>query len=339
MNLSSPLTLAETATLLGCEYVGPASHAITGLNEIHMVRPGDLTFVDVEKYYRKALESAATTILINQAVEPPPGKGLLISEQPFRDYNRLTNHFQPEQSVVAKGSPKLGPGVKLGEQVVMGEDVEIGEGTEIGHGVVIGSHVRIGKNCRIYPRVSINDHCFLGDEVCLNSGVVLGGEAFYFKSLPDRKHKLLTKGRVIIHDHVDIGANTTVDRGVSGDTIIGEYTKLDNLIQVAHDVQIGKRCVIAAQCGIAGCSVIEDDVVLLGQVGVIKEMHIGKGALVNSKSLVIQPLAGGKQYFGWVARETRQTMRELVATRKLPDLLKKIEGLLRQDRGKTGEAN
>jgi len=318
MKLAHPISLADAAQLLGCTYAGDPQHPILGLNEIHRVEAGDLTFVDVAKYYDKALNSAATTILINQEVEVPEGKGLLISEFPFRDFNIFSEKFQPSQNVTLLGVPELGEGATLGQNVAVGEGVSIGAGSQIGHNVVIGSHVHIGENCTIYPNVTLNNHTWIGDNVCINSGAVIGSEAFYFKSHPDRKEKFLTKGRVVIHDHVDIGANCTIDRGVTADTVIGEYTKLDNLVQIGHDTLIGKRCILAGQVGIAGVTTIEDDVILWGQVGISKDLTIGKGAVISAQSGVGKSLPGGKTYAGFHAIEIRQALKELAALRRLP---------------------
>ena len=325
MKIAEEVTLNQLAKLLECTFKGDSSHRITGINEIHRVVPGDLTFVDVEKYYEKALTSAATTILINKEVEVPVGKGILISDDPFRDYNRLTEYFQPTHSLALSDQPTLAQGVEIGQNVVFGEGVQVGEGTQIGHNVVIGSHVRIGKNCRIHAQVTVYDHVEIGNEVCINSGTVLGSEAFYFKSRPDSKEKLLTKGRVIVEDHVDIGANCTIDRGVSADTVIGAWTKLDNLIQVGHDTLIGKRCLIASQVGIAGVVTIEDDVILWGQVGVNKDLTIGKGAILLGKTGVMSSLEGGKTYLGMIAEPAREQLRTVAALRKLPDVLRRLD--------------
>ncbi|MEM7654828.1 MAG: UDP-3-O-(3-hydroxymyristoyl)glucosamine N-acyltransferase [Bacteroidota bacterium] len=322
MKCAQPIPIADVAAHLGCAWVGPADHLVTGLNEIHRVETGDVTFVDIEKYYAKALNSAATTIIINQEVEPPEGKALIISDDPFRDYNRAAEWFQPITPLDQVGEPILGKEVRLGRGVVIGEGSEIGEGTEIGHNVVIGSYVKIGANCRIHANVSIYDHSLIGDEVCINAGTVIGSEAFYFKARPYGRDKMLSVGRVVIEDHVDIGANCTIDRGVSAETRIGAWTKLDNLVQIGHDTVIGKRCLIASQVGIAGVVTVEDEVILWGQVGVNKDLTIGKGAELYGKTGVMSSLEGGKTYLGMVAVEARQKLREIAAIRKLPDMLR-----------------
>lgn len=324
MKIPHPVTLQELSTFLACEYVGDPGHLVSGINEIHKVEKGDLTFVDIEKYFDKALSSAATTILINQKIDPPEGKGLLISDDPFRDFNRATEHFQPRRALDTIGQPQLGKGVKIGQNVVFGENVSIADDVEIGHNCVVGSNVSIGEGSLIHANVTIYDNTQIGKWVCINSGTILGGEAFYFKARPYGRDKMLTKGRVVIGDHVDIGANCTIDRGVSGDTEIGDWTKLDNLIQIGHDTVIGKRCLIASQVGIAGVVTVEDDVILWGQVGVTKDLTIGKGAELFGKTGVMSSLEGGKKYLGMVAVEARQKLREIAAIRKLPDLIREI---------------
>lgn len=330
MKLQTPTTLQAVAAILNSPFFGTATQPVTGFNEIHWVSEGDVTFVDVAKYYDKALNSAATIIIINKEVEVPAGKGIILHPEPFTAYNFLTEYFHPRRALNTVGTPKLGENVKIGQHVVFGENVEIADEVEIGHNSVIGSNVKIGKGSLIYPNVTICDDCLIGEEVCINSGTVIGGEGFYFKSRKDSKEKLLTKGRVIIENHVDIGANCTIDRGVSGDTIIGEWTKLDSLIQVGHDTVIGKRCIIAAQVGIAGVVKIEDDVILWGQVGVNKDLVIGKGAVVMGKTGVMSSLEGGKQYLGFIAQEHRQALRKEAAARQLPDLLGKLKEVFKK---------
>ena len=325
MKIADGVSLSQLAELLDCPFKGDSQHQITGINEIHRVETGDLTFVDVEKYYDKALTSAATTILINKEVEVPIGKGILISDDPFRDYNRLTEHFQPSPSLALSGQPEIGEEVEIGQNVVFGEGVIIEAGTQIGHNVVIGSHVHIGKNCRIHANVSIYHNVQIGEGSCINSGTVIGSEAFYFKSRAESKEKLLTKGSVIIEHHVDIGANCTIDRGVSAHTVIGAWTKMDNLIQVGHDTLIGKRCLIASQVGIAGVVTIEDDVILWGQVGVNKDLTIGSKAILLGKTGVMSDLEGGKTYLGMIAEPAREQLRTVAILKKLPDLLRRLE--------------
>jgi len=299
-------TLEQIAKIIGSEFIGDPGFPVTGMNEIHVVEPGDIVFVDHPKYYDKALQSKASVVMINKIVECPKGKALLISNDPFRDFNRLTRHFRPFEA--AKGA--------------ISNTAEIGEGTLIQPNVFIGNHVRIGKNCVIHPNVSIYDNCVIGDHVTLHSGTVLGSEGFYYKNRPEGFDKLLSGGHVVIGDHVDIGAGCTIDRGVSSPTTIGAGSKLDNQIQVGHDTQIGKKCLIASQVGIAGCVVIEDEVTLWGQVGIISGVTIGKKAVVMAQAGVSKSLEGGKSYFGSPAVEAREKIKELAYVKRIPEILR-----------------
>ena len=205
MKFHKTQTLQEIATILNCEFVGDADFAVTGMNEIHVVESGDIVFVDHPKYYDKALNSAATTILINKNVACPEGKGLLISDDPFRDFNILTKHFKPFQPT----------------DRAIAVSAIIGERTFIQPNCFIGNHVSIGKNCIIHPNVTIYDNCIIGDNVIIHAGTILGADAFYYKKRSDGYDQLISGGRVVIEDNVGIGACCTIDKGVTGDTTIG----------------------------------------------------------------------------------------------------------------------
>ncbi|WP_067037144.1 UDP-3-O-(3-hydroxymyristoyl)glucosamine N-acyltransferase [Allomuricauda sp. CP2A] len=302
-------TLKEISEIIGSDYVGDDTFPIFGMNEIHVVEEGDIVFVDHPKYYDKALQSKASVVLINKKVDCPKGKALLISDDPFRDFNKLTRHFKPFQSANASIS----------------DTAEIGEGTIIQPNVFIGNHVKIGQHCVIHPNVTIYDNCIIGNNVTIHSGTVLGADAFYYKNRPEGFDKLLSGGRVVIEDRVDIGASCTIDRGVTGDTTIKEGSKLDNQIQVGHDTVIGKKCLIASQVGIAGCVVIEDEVTLWGQVGIISGATIGKKAVVYAQTGVSKSLEGGKTYFGSPVEEAREKMKQIAHVRQIPEILEKLK--------------
>ena len=302
-------SLKDIAQLIEAEFVGSPDFPVFGMNEIHVVEEGDIVFVDHPKYYDKALESKATIVLINKKVDCPEGKALLISDDPFRDFNKLTLHFRPFQSSNASIS----------------STAEIGSGTVIQPNVFIGNHVKIGKNCLIHSNVSIYDHCIIGDNVTIHAGTVLGGDAFYYKNRPEGFDKLISGGRVVIENNVDIGASCTIDRGVTGDTTIKEGSKLDNQIQIGHDTVIGKKCLIASHTGIAGCTILEDEVTLWGQVGVISGITIGKKAIVLAQSGVGRSLEGGKTYFGSPAEEAREKMKQLAYIKQVPFLMEKMK--------------
>ena len=302
-------TLKEIADLIDCEFVGDANFQVHGMNEIHVVEPGDIVFVDHPKYYDKALNSAATIILINKNVECPEGKALLISDDPFRDFNKLTRHFRPFQ----------------GTNVSISLSSEIGENTFIQPNCFVGNNVKIGKNCIIHANVSIYDNTIIGDNVIIQAGTILGADAFYYKKRETGFDQLLSGGRVVIEDNVGIGALCTIDKGVTGDTTIGEGTKIDNQVHVGHDTVIGKKCLIAAQTGIAGCVIIEDEVTLWGQVGTTSGITIGAKAVVLGQTGVTKSIEGGKSYFGTPIEESREKLKQLAHIKQIPDILKKLK--------------
>ncbi|MBU3822261.1 UDP-3-O-(3-hydroxymyristoyl)glucosamine N-acyltransferase [Flavobacteriaceae bacterium XHP0103] len=305
MKFPKPYTLEQISQLIDCEFVGSAEFPVLGMNEIHVVEHGDIVFVDHPKYYDKALNSKATIILINKQVECPEGKALLVSNDPFRDFNKLTNHFKPFQSANKSIS----------------DSAVIGENTIIQPNCFIGNNVKIGNNCTIHSNVSIYDDAIIGDNVTIHAGTVLGANAFYYKNRPEGFDRLLSGGKVVIENNVDIGAACTIDRGVTGDTIIGEGSKLDNQIQIGHDTVIGKKCLIASQAGIAGCVVIEDEVTIWGQVGITSGATIGKKAVLLAQAGVSKSLEGGKSYFDTPAEDIRKKYKELAAIRQLPEIL------------------
>lgn len=309
MKFPRSYTLKEIAGLIGAKFDGDPDFIVTGINEIHMVGPGDLTFVDHPKYYDKALNSKATTILINKEVPCPEGKALIISDDPFRDYVYLAKRFRPFESSNTSVSPSA----------------EIGEGTVIQPGAFIGNHVKIGKNCLIHSNVSIYDHTIIGNEVIIHANSVIGADAYYFQKKPAGYRKLESCGRVVIKDRVEIGALCSIDKGVSGDTIIEEGTKFDNHVQVGHDTYIGKHCLIGAHCAIAGVTRLEDEVILWGRVSVNKDIVVGKGAVLLATSAIDKSIEGGMTYFGSPAEEARKKWREMVYLKRLPEIFEKLK--------------
>lgn len=301
MKFKVPQTLQQIANLLSVAYVGEPTFQITGINEIHVVEKGDIVFVDHPKYYEKALNSNATTILINKEVDCPNGKALLISDDPFRDFNKITKHFNP--FIASKDS--------------ISSSSVIGENTVIQPNVFIGDNVVIGKNCIIHPNVTIYSGTIIGNNVTIHANTVLGADAFYYKNRPEGFDKLISGGKVLLEDNVDIGASCTIDRGVTGCTTIKKGTKIDNQVHVGHDTIIGKKCLIASQTGIAGCVVIEDEVTLWGQVGMTSGITIGKGAVVQAQSGISKSLEGGKIYFGYPAEGYREKLKELATIKRI----------------------
>ncbi|MEN3040075.1 MAG: UDP-3-O-(3-hydroxymyristoyl)glucosamine N-acyltransferase [Bacteroidia bacterium] len=315
----------EIAALVGGSLIGDPNIIATGINEIHRVEPGDITFTDVSKYLRRALESPASIILINQEVDPPPHKALIYTHFPFRSFNFLLEYFRPSISPAFSPNHTQYPGVEVGENVIIGEGTHIEPGCKIGHNTVIGPNCYIGKDTIIYPNVTIGPYTHIGAHVVIQSGCVIGGDAFYYKRTEIGSERLLSKGRVVIGDYVEIGANTTIDRGVTSDTYIGDHTKIDNLVQIGHDTFIGRNCQIAAQVGIAGTCAIEDGVILWGQVGVPSGIRIGARSTVLAKSGVLTSLEGGKVYFGFIAKEVKKAWREIASMGRLPRLLRILD--------------
>jgi len=300
MKFNNLQTLKQIAQIIQCEYVGDANFSVSGINEIHVVEKGDLVFVDHPKYYDKALNSAATTILINKKVDCPTGKALLISEDPFRDFNKLTHHFKPFIAATAS----------------IATSASIGDGTRIQPNVFIGNNVSIGSHCMIHPNVTIYDNTIIGNHVTIHANTVLGADAFYYKNRPEGFDKLLSGGNVVLEDHVDLGASCTIDRGVTGSTTIGRGTKIDNQVHIGHDTVIGKKCLIASQTGVAGCVIIEDEVTLWGQVGTNSGITIGKGAVILGQTGVTKSVEGGKSYFGTPVAESREKLKELAEMKR-----------------------
>jgi len=312
MRFEKPVPISWIAEFIGAEILGNKKGEATGINEIHKVESGDIVFVDHPKYYNTCIGSDATFIIINKKTDFPKGKALLIVGDPFEAYLKLVNHFRP-----------FAPSMKL-----ISDSLKTGQNTVIMPNVYIGNHVSIGNNCIIQPNVTILDHCIIGSNVIIQAGTVIGSDAFYYNKKTGREvhyKKMSSCGRVIIEDSVEIGAGCTIDRGVSGDTIIGAGTKMDNLIHIGHDTVVGRNCLFAAQVGIAGATTIEDEVILWGQVGVSKTITIGKGAVLYAQSGAPASLQGSKNYFGSPAVEAKEKMKELVWIKRIPELWMKIK--------------
>ncbi len=298
MDFARPYTLAALARRYGAAYEGPAELILTGINEIHKVQAGDLTFADIDKYAGRALRSAASAVILPALpAKRPAGKGVLVAADPFALYNRIIKDHLP-YGFSFEGKASVGPG------------------TRIHPGAVIADDVVIGENCIIYPNVTVYPGVRLGSRVIVHAGAVLGGDALYYKRYSDRYEKMISAGRLLIEDDVEIGALCSIDRGVSGDTVIGEGTKIDAHVHVGHGTTIGRRVLIVAHTAIGGKSVIGDNVTLLGQVGVAKETVIEDGVTVLSRSGVHGRLRAGKTYWGSPAMEASEARRVYAAMRR-----------------------
>ncbi|MCX7728711.1 MAG: UDP-3-O-(3-hydroxymyristoyl)glucosamine N-acyltransferase [Bacteroidia bacterium] len=303
-----PTPVQLIANIIQAKIVGNASLLVTGINEIHCVREGDIVFVDHPKYYQKALQSKASVVIINQETECPDTKALLIHDQPFTAFNQLIRHFQPIRYSLTTISPSA----------------QIGKHTIIFPNVYIGNNVIIGDHTIIYPNTVIYDNCVIGNHVKIHANCTIGADAFYYKKHPDSFEQLETCGNVCIEDYVHIGANCTIDKGVTSSTIIGAHTKLDNHVHVGHDTKIGKRCLIAAHTGIAGATTIGDYVTIWGQVGISSGIHIGNNVTILAQSGVGENISDGQTYFGSPAGPAKEKMREVFAVKQLVKLIHKL---------------
>jgi UDP-3-O-[3-hydroxymyristoyl] glucosamine N-acyltransferase len=313
MEFKQPVPVSFIAELIGAELVGNKNGMVTGINELHKVQNGDLAFVDHPKYYDKCINSDASFIIINKKTDFPDGKALLVVEEPFESYLKIVNHYHP-----------FNPSAKP-----VSDSASVGEGTVLMPNVFVGNNVVIGKNCIIHPNVTILDDTIIGNDVIIQAGSVIGSDAFYYNKKTNRPihyKKMVSCGRVVIGDGVEIGAGCTIDRGVSSDTVIGAGTKMDNMVHIGHDTEIGKNCLFAAQVGIAGAVRIEDNVILWGQVGVNKTLTIGNGAIVYAQSGVKDSIEGGKVYFGSPVEDAREKMKEFVWIKRIPELWNKVMG-------------
>jgi UDP-3-O-[3-hydroxymyristoyl] glucosamine N-acyltransferase len=312
MKFKAPVNIKWVAEFIGAKLIGDETIQVDGLNEVHKITIGDISFVDIEKYYARLLESICNAIIINKEVECPTGKVLLIVDKPIEAYNKLVAHFMP-----------FVPATKM-----IADSAIIGEGTIIQPGVFVGNHVKIGKNCTIHPGVVIYDGTTIGNNVNIQANSVIGGDAFYFNKRKDEEImylKLESCGTTIIEDDVEIGACCTIDRGVSGITIIGRGTKFDNYIHIGHGTIVGKNCLFAAQVGVAGKVIIGDNVLLYGQVGVSKDLVIESNTVVLAKSGVGKSLPGGKVWFGIPVQDAKEKMEELVWVKRIPELWDKVK--------------
>ncbi len=303
MKIGSIHSVGAIAQFLGRKVVGNESLIVTGINEIHRVEPGDLVFVDHPKYYDKALNSAASFILIDREVQVPEGKALIISPEPFDDYNKLTKKFAPYR-------PQMS---------MTGENCQIADSAHLSPNCFIGHDVIIGENVTIHPGAYIGDGTIIEENVIIGPNAVIGHYAFYYKKKPGGYDRMHSCGFVYIERNVEIGAGSTIDAGVSAITRIGEGTKIDNLVQIGHDTIIGKNCLFASQVGIAGCCTIGDHVTLWGQVGCASGITIGDHVVVLAQSGIGKDLETGKTYFGSPCDEAKIKMRELIVLKNLSE--------------------
>ncbi|MBI1261813.1 MAG: UDP-3-O-(3-hydroxymyristoyl)glucosamine N-acyltransferase [Rhizobiales bacterium] len=332
---SGPFPLGEIAERVGArlnEGVDP-SFMIADIASLDAAGPDDLSFLDNPKYIEsfRATRAGACMIDAKHIDKAPAGTALLIAKEPYRAYARAAQLFYPAETTGSRSfgdepgihpmafvheTAKIGAGATVEPGASIGADVEIGAGTIISSNAVIARGCTIGRNCWIGPGVTIS-HAHIGDRVMLHPGVRIGQDGFGFAMGLPQHEKVPQLGRVIIQDNVEIGANSCVDRGAGPDTVIGEGTKIDNLVQIGHNVEIGRHCVIVSLTGISGSSTLGDFVVLAAQVGVTGHITINSGAMVAARGAVVHDIPPGQQYGGVPARPIKEWRREVVELRKL----------------------
>jgi UDP-3-O-[3-hydroxymyristoyl] glucosamine N-acyltransferase len=303
---------------------------ITGIAALDQAAPSDLAFLDKAKYAPQLLISAAGACLTTEryAGRAPAQVSVLCVAEPYRAFVEAARALFPEAlrpsslfeaRGVAVGafvhpSARTENGVTVDPGAVIGPRAEIGTGTVINAGAAIGPNVRIGRHCAIGANVSITNS-LIGDRVIVHPGCAIGQDGFGYLMGATGHRKVLQIGRVIIQDDVEIGAGTTIDRGGIRDTVIGEGTKIDNLVQIGHNVTIGRHCIIVSQCGISGSVVIEDRVILAGQVGLADNVRIGEGAIIGARSGVMSDVPPGEKWFGYPAMRGREFLRSMMTLR------------------------
>lgn len=332
--MADSMTVADIATLLEAEVEGDGSTLVTGLASIREAADGDLTFVANSKYAADAAETKATAVIVPRNWKRPCSTTMLRVDNPDEAFTRVASAFAPRSpdypagihpSAVVADDAELGEGVHVGPLCIIESGVRIGQGTVLMGGSFVGHDTTIGLDCKIYPNVSLRERLKIGDRVFIHDGTVVGSDGFGY-TVDDKgvRTKIPQIGIVEIANDVEIGANVAIDRARFGRTYIGNGVKIDNLVQIAHNVVIEDHAVIVAQVGIAGSSEIGPHAILAGQVGVAGHLKVGKGAVVAAQSGVWQDVPEGTQVFGYPALPQKEAMSIQRQLRKLPQLKERV---------------
>jgi UDP-3-O-[3-hydroxymyristoyl] glucosamine N-acyltransferase len=333
------LTALEIEKIVSGEFFGNKNVTLTGVNSLLNAKKNDISFFGNMKYFNDALKTEAGVILVGYDIDTAKfvNKNIIKVKNPQYAYSIILSIIESEKkkinNEIHKSSyifkdVKLGANLYIGQNVVIEKMSEIGDNTKIFPNVFIGNDVKIGNDCLIYPNVVIRENTFIGNRVIIHSGVIIGSDGFGFIDIGSKIHKIPQIGNVIIGNDVEIGANTTIDRATVNSTKIGDNTKIDNLVQIAHNVQIGRNCMIVAQVGIAGSTIIGDNVVIGGQTGLAGHLKIGNSVIISSQSGISRNVKDGEKIGGNPISSIKKSIKIRALIRKLPEIyldLKKIK--------------
>ncbi|MCU0787858.1 MAG: UDP-3-O-(3-hydroxymyristoyl)glucosamine N-acyltransferase [Verrucomicrobia bacterium] len=330
-------TAADIARHLRGEVVGDASTPITGFSPADRSRPGDVTFAENESYLQRAETSAAAAVIVEKSNRPSPKVLIRVSNARVA-FARVLPLFFPEKTftpgvaptAVVAASARIDPSAHVGPGCVIGEDAQIGPRCVLEALDFVGDGCRLGEAVRLFPNVTLYSGTEVGSRVRIHAGTVVGSDGFGYVQEEGSHLKVPQIGNVIIRDDVELGANVTVDRGALGPTVIGAGTKVDNLVQIAHNVGIGENCLIVAQSGVAGSTKIGDEAVIGGQSGISGHLRIGNGVTVGAQSGVIKNLRDGERVWGYPAVSDRQAKRQMIAVQHLPEMVRRVQELERR---------
>ena len=321
--------ISEIAHLLGGEIEGDKDLEFSGLAPFFQAQEDELTFAADEKFLKQIMDTKATAVVVPPLENLPSGKTYIkVTGNPRELMPIMLSYFKPKLKKYEKAvedSAELGENVEIGPNCYIGHDVEIGDGCTIHPNVTLSQGVKIGKNCTIYSNVSIREFCELGDNCIIQPGAVIGSDGFGFVKVNGNNTKIDQIGRVIIGNNVEVGANTTIDRGAIGNTIIKDYTKFDNLVHVGHNDIIGENCLMVAQVGISGSTEIGDNVTLAGQVGVSGHLKIGDNVTIGPKSGVTNDVKSNSFVSGYPLIDHKENLKVMISLKKLPELVKKMK--------------
>ena len=327
-------TLKEIAKLVDGKVVGDGEILITGVSGIKEAAEGDITFLANPKYSPLMDKTRAAAIITS--AQTKTSKPVILTDNPSLAFAKIISLFMPDDAGHPKGidftvvmgkNVSLGKDVAIGPYVVIGDNVSIGDNSIIYAGCFIGHHTKIGSNTLIYPHVSIRERISIGNRVIIHSGTVIGSDGFGFATIKGSHHKIPQVGIVEIADDVEIGANVTIDRARFDKTVIGRGTKIDNLVQIAHNVIIGENSLIVAQVGISGSTIIGNNVTLAGQAGLVGHITVGDNAVVTAQSGVAKSVPADTMVSGYPARPFMTTQRANASLQNLPKLFELVKEL------------